>query len=129
MIGDCNSLGPESFGLYWVTGSQCFINSNTVVGSKDHPVILVSAATTTRLSGGSNIYGVLFVTDVEVPGAELESVGTNTVYGSVINDAVLASYQGTFQVVWAEDVSEKAANSDGLGSLLGGWSDFHPAWE
>lgn len=129
LIEDCDSLDAESFGLYWVTGSQCFINANSVIGSIDHPVLLVSAATTTRLAGGSNIYGVLFVTDVEDPNAVLESIGTNTVYGSVINDSELDNYNGTFQVVWAEDVSEKAANSDGLGSLLGGWSDFHPAWE
>jgi hypothetical protein len=32
-------------------------------------------------------------------------------------------------VVWADDVSEKAANSDGLGSVPGGWSDFHQDWE
>jgi len=129
LIQDCDSLDEESFGLYWVTGSDCRINSNTVIGSVDAPVLLVSAASVTKLSGGAKIYGVLFTTDVEDPDAQLESVGTNTVYGSVINDSTLASYQGTFQVVWAEDVSEKAANSDGLGSLLGGWSDFPAAWE
>jgi hypothetical protein len=57
------------------------------------------------------------------------SLGTNTVYGSVINDATLGAYNGTFQVVWAEDVSEKAGNGGGLGNVLGGWSDFHQDWE
>jgi hypothetical protein len=129
IISDCDSLGPDSFGLYWVSGSTCHVAANTVVGSPDHPVVLVSAATLTRFNGGAKMYGVLFVTDVEDPNAELESIGTNTVYGSVINDAVLAAYNGTFQVVWADDVSEKAGQSGGLGSVLGGWSDFHRDWE
>ena len=128
LIQNCNSLDENSFGVYWVTGSDCTINSNTTVGSKDNPVLLISAATTTKLSGGANIFGVLFITDVEDSNAMLKSLGTNTVYGSVINDAKLDQYQGTFQIVWADDVSEKAANSDGLGSVPGGWSDFHEDW-
>jgi len=129
IISDCDSLGEDSFGLYWVSGSDCLVNANTVIGSKDHPVLLITAASLTRFNGGAKMYGVIFVTDVEDPDAELEMVGTNTVYGSVINDATLGSYQGTFQVVWAEDVSEKAGNLGGLGSVPGGWSDFHEDWE
>ena len=128
LLEDCDSLDENSFGVYWVTGPKCEINSNTTVGAKDSPVLLISAAKLTRLNGGANIFGVLFVTDVEVPGAEVQSIGSNTVYGSVINDGVLGKYQGTFQIVWADDVSEKAANSDGLGSVPGGWSDFHEDW-
>jgi len=129
IISDCDSLGPDSFGVYWVTGAECRVNSNTTIGSPDHPVLLVSAATLTKFNGGAKLYGVLFITDVEDATAEFQSVGTNTIYGSVINDAILGSYQGTFQVVWAEDVSEKAGNGGGLGSVLGGWSDFHRDWE
>lgn len=129
IISDCDSLGADSFGIFWVSGPTCLVNSNTVIGSKDHPVLLISAATLTRFNGGAKFYGVLFITDVEDSAAELQSLGTNTVYGSVVNDATLGSYQGTFQVVWAEDVTEKAGNSGGLGSVLGGWSDFHKDWE
>jgi hypothetical protein len=129
IISDCDSLDENSFGNYWVTGSTCLINSNTVIGSAENPVLLISAATTTRFNGGAKLFGVLFVTDVEDPAAELHSLGTNTVYGSVINDATLGSYNGTFQVVWAEDISEKAGNGGGLGNVLGGWSDFHKDWE
>jgi hypothetical protein len=129
IISDCDSLDENSFGIYWVSGSTCAINSNTVVGSADNPVLLISAATTTRFNGGANFYGVLFVTDVEDAAAELQSLGTNTVYGSVINDALLGQYNGTFQIVWAEDVSERAGNGGGLGNVPGGWSDFHKDWE
>jgi len=129
IISDCDSLGEDSSGIYWVSGPTCRVNSNTVIGSKDHPVLLITAASLTKFNGGAKMFGVLFITDVEDSAAELEMVGTNTIYGSVINDAALASYQGTFQIVWAEDVSEKAGNGGGLGSVLGGWSDFHEDWE
>jgi len=129
IITDCDSLGPNSFGIYWVTGSECRINSNTQVGSPQSPVMLISAATLTKLNGGATIYGTLFVTDVEDSGAKLQSNGTNTIYGSAIVDGLLDSYQGTFQVVWNENTSRKAGADGGLGAVLGGWSDFHRDWE
>ena len=128
IIDNCDGLGPDSFGIYWATGPECFINANTQVGSLGAPVILISAATLTRFNGGANIYGLVFITDVEDPAAELQSNGTNTVYGTVIVDATLGSYLGTFQVVWNENTTRKAGNGGGLGSVIGGWSDFHPYW-
>ena len=68
------------------------------------------------------------MTDVEDSTAELQSKGTNTVYGSVIVDGVLGSYQGTFQVVWNENSALGASQGGGLGSVVGGWSDFHEDW-
>ena len=129
IISDCDSLGPNSFGIYWVTGSECRINANTQVGSPQAPVMLISAATLTRLNGGANIYGTLFITDVEDSNATMESNGTNTVYGSVIVDGTIGSYLGTFQVVWNDNTSKKAGQSGGLGAVLGGWSDFHRDWQ
>ena len=129
IITNCDSLGPDSSGIYWVSGSECRINSNTQVGSPDDPVMLISAATLTRLNGGAKIYGTLFITDVEDSDAELQSLGTNTVYGSVIVDGILGSYQGTFQVVWNDNTSKKAGQGGGLGTVLGGWSDFHRDWK
>jgi len=129
IISDCTSLGPNSFGIYWVSGSSCRINSNTQVGSPNAPVMLISAASETVLNGGAEIFGVLYITDTEDSDAELQSKGNNTVYGSVIVDGVLGSYQGTFQVVWNENATEKAPGGGGLGSVIGGWSDFHRDWE
>jgi len=129
IISNCDSLGPNSFGIYWVSGPDCLINANTQVGSPNEPVMLISAAKLTRLNGGANIYGTLFITDVEDSSAELQSLGTNTVYGSVIVDGTLGSYQGTFQVVWNENTSRKAGAGGGLGTVPGGWSDFHRDWE
>jgi hypothetical protein len=129
IITNCDSLGPNSFGIYWVSGPECRINSNTQVGSPQAPVMLISAAPLTKLNGGAKIYGTLFITDVENSGAKLQSNGTNTIYGSAIVDGILDSYQGTFQVVWNENTSRKAGADGGIGAVIGGWSDFHRDWE
>ena len=129
VITDCSVLGPKSSGIYWVTAETCTINANTQVGSLELPVMLISAAGLTRLNGGSEIFGTVFVTDVEVATAELQSLGTNTVYGSVIVDATLGSFQGTFQAVWNDTTARKAPGAGGLGSVLGGWTDFHRDWQ
>ena len=71
----------------------------------------------------------MFITDDEAASANLTSTGTNTEYGSAIVDGIIGSYNGTFQVVWNENPSPKAGSGGGLGSLLGGWSDFHRDWE
>ena len=129
IISNCDALNENSFGIYWVSGPECLINANTQVGSPDAPVMLISAATTTRLNGGAKIYGTLFITDVEDGDAAIDSNGTNTIYGSVIVDATLDSYLGTFQVVWNENTTRKAGSGGGLGSVIGGWSDFHRDWQ
>jgi len=129
VISDCTTLGPNSFGIYWVSGPSCRVNSGAQIGSPEAPVMLISAAGLTRFNGGAKLYGTLFITDVEDPDAELQSNGTNTIYGSAIVDGILGSYQGTFQVVWNENTARKAGSDGGLGSIIGGWSDFHNDWE
>ena len=128
IIDDCQTLGPNSFGIYWATGAECRINANTQVGSPDAPVMLISATSNTQLNGGAKVYGTLFVTDVEDSAAELNANGTNTVYGSVIVDGNMGLYLGTFQVVWNDNTSRKAGSGGGLGAVVGGWSDFHRDW-
>ena len=129
VLDDCTSLGPNSFGIYWITGSDCIIGANAEVGSSAAPVLLISAATTTRMAGGAKIFGILYISDVEDADAAFESLGGNIVYGQVINDAGVGSYQGTFQVVYNENAILKAAGSSGIGNVVGGWSDIHDVWE
>jgi hypothetical protein len=86
--------------------------------------MLISAAGTTTFTGDNNIYGVIFITDVEDPEAEWNASGTNIVYGSVILDAKLDAFVGTFKIIYNKDVSLLAAGSNGIGTLSGGWRDF-----
>lgn len=128
VLSNCSTLGPNSYGIYWISGTECRINSNTTVGSPQAPVLLISAATETRFNGGAKIYGVVYISDTEKSNAAMYSVGTNTVYGQVIIDATLGSYNGTFQVVYNENTIGNAIGKGGLGNVIGGWADFHPDW-
>jgi len=131
VITDCDILGPESRGIIWVDSSvgTCTINANTRVGSPEQPVFLISAANLTRLNGGAEIFGVLYVTDVERGNGEFQSTGTNTIYGAAIIDGALGSFNGTFQIVYIEDLIDRATKSGSLGKMYGGWTDFHQSWQ
>jgi hypothetical protein len=129
VLSDCSTLGPDSTGIYWISGSSCHINSNTTVGSPKAPVLLISAATETRLNGGAVIYGILYITDAETSAATMETKGNCTIYGQVIVDGALGDFNGTFQVVYNENTVARASGQGGLGTVIGGWADFHPSWE
>lgn len=128
VLSNCSTLGPNSFGVYWISGSSCDLQSNITVGSPYAPVLLISATARTSMQGGATIFGVLYVADVEAPTAYFESRGTNIIYGQVIVDAVFNSYNGTFQVIYNEDTVVRASGGGGLGNMIGGWADFHPDW-
>lgn len=128
IIDDCSQLGPNSFGVYWATGASCNIAANTVIGSQHAPVMLISAASETRFNGGTKLFGVLYISDVEDPAAELVTTGNFTLYGAAIIDATMGAFNGTFQIVYVESVAQIVAGTGGMGSLAGGWTDFHRDW-
>lgn len=130
VLADCSSLGPGSSGIFWISGSACNVQSNAVIGSAYAPVLLISAAGVTSLQGGATIFGVLYVSDVENSSAYFESRGNNIVYGQVILDAEFGNYNGTFQIVYNENLITRVSGTGGIGNVLGGWADFHTAdWE
>lgn len=124
IIENCDGLDEYSHGIYWVSGEQCRLDGTNIVGSPTRPVMLISAAQSTTFTGDNNIFGVLFVTDVEAPGATWSASGTNIVYSSAIIDADLDAFVGTFKIVYNADVSLLAAGFTGIGTLSGGWRDF-----
>ncbi|MEJ8567245.1 hypothetical protein [Elongatibacter sediminis] len=123
VINDCSTLDSESAGAYWVTGASCEIAANTTIGSPEHPVMLISASGETLMHSGSELYGMLFVTDVENGDAELSTTGDATVFGSVVMDGVFGEHSGTFQVIYNEDIMADVSAVGGLGSLTGSWTD------
>lgn len=129
IIDDCSELGPNSFGAYWVSGPLCHIGANTVIGSQHAPVMLISAASVTRFNGGAKMFGTFYLTDVEDPDAEVVSNGNTTIYGAAIIDGTIGSYTGTFQLIYVETVARIVAGTGGMGTLAGGWTDFHRDWE
>jgi hypothetical protein len=127
---DCSELGPDSRGTIWVDGSvdRCTLNTKTI-GSPGAPVFLVSAANLTSLSGNLIFYGVMFITDVEGTAGEFEATGVNTVYGAVIVDGPMGNFNGTYQIVYNDDLIERATKTGSLGKIYGGWIDFHEDWQ
>jgi hypothetical protein len=129
VIDDCSELGPNSYGTYWATGPTCHIAANTVIGSQHAPVMLISAASETRFNGGTTLFGTFYLTDVEDPAATITSNGNMTIYGAAIIDGTIGDYTGTFQLIYVETVARIVAGTGGIGSLAGGWTDFHRDWE
>ena len=129
-INDCGILDETSAGVYWFTGDRCVITGGTQVGTKDFPVFLVSAATTeTRLAGGVNFFGLIFMTDLYSATATFTAVGTNTVYGAIVSDMdTEMQYGGDFELVYIDSIIQLASQSGGIGKVTGGWTDFHPVW-
>jgi hypothetical protein len=128
ILNNCSSLDENSFGIIWISGESCTVNGNTQVGSAEAPVFLISAAGNTKFNGGASLFGTLFVTDAERSDAEFDAVGTMTIYGAAVIDAELAKYNGTFQVVYVENVVEQSVQTGGFGAVAGAWSDFHTDW-
>ena len=132
-IDDCGILDENSgkvhSGIYWMTGDTCEIGDNTVIGSKDHPVFLVSAARLTKLGGKAKLWGVLWVSDALHADAKFESSGTPTIYGASVVDTEINRFSGTFQIVYVDAVVRIASETGGIGKISGGWTDFHPNWE
>ena len=125
------ALGPNANGIYWVSGPDCTINGNYTIGSPDTPVLIITAASLTKFGGGATIFGSVFGTDVEDSDAELRLDGTGAIFGALIVDSGFSSSNSsgaTFDVVWNDNITRKAGTSGGLGSVPGGWSDFHDDW-
>jgi hypothetical protein len=129
IIDDCSELGPNSYGTYWATGPLCHIGANTVIGSQYAPVMLISAASVTRFNGGTKMFGTFYLTDVEDLDAMVVSNGNNTIYGAAIIDGTIGAYTGTFQLIYVETVARIIAGTGGMGTLAGGWTDFHRDWK
>ena len=125
-LSNCDSLNENSFGIYWISGATCNIPSNTTVGSVNAPVFLISAAADTQIHG--DLFGVLFVTDAENGAAEFTGNGKGTIYGAAVMDAKMEHFNGTFQIVYLDNVVNRALETGGFGAVQGGWTDFHASW-
>ncbi len=126
-LSDCDSLDENSFGIYWISGSDCDITSNVTVGSASHPVLLISAAAQTTIHG--SLFGVLVVTDAENAAAEFSGNGHGTIYGAAVMDAEMNHFNGTFQIVYLDNVVQKTFGTGVFGALQGGWTDIHADWQ
>jgi hypothetical protein len=131
-LTDCSSLDSNSSGIYWISGSNCKLQTqigDTGNGTVGGPVLLISAAANTQITAGAELFGMLVVTDVEVPGAEFTGNGHGTIYGAAIMDAEMKNFNGTFQIVYVENLIQQVLDTGAFGEVAGGWTDFHATWQ
>ena len=126
-LTDCSTLDSDSTGVFWISGPECDFKNQ--IGTATDPVFLISAAANTKVSAGASLFGVLFVTDVEEPNAEFTGNGHATIYGAAVMDAEMEHFNGTFQIVYLENVIQPAVERGNFGAVAGGWTDFHPIWQ
>ena len=127
VLTDCSSVGTSSQGLVWVDG---FCNlAGKEIGSATAPVALVATGGV-ALNGNSIMYGVLIISDPDVPPAQqaLDSIpvsfsGGAMIYGAVITDPGADNFNGSFTVVYIKDILTKIQPLIVLGNLSGSWSD------
>jgi hypothetical protein len=124
-------LGPGASGLVWCQ-TGCDIGTGAVVGSPDHPVILVIDGSA-RIQG--RVFGMLFLrTDTAGPlnpatggTAVLDMNAGATVYGAVVVQGQVDKANGTSAVVYNGDILNRLA-TDPTGSryatLPGAWTDL-----
>lgn len=135
ILESCDTLDADSEGLYWISGPTCDLkdqiggNLDAATG-KRKTVMLISAAADTKVSAGAEVFGVLMVTDKEVGegNAEFTGNGHATIYGAAIMDADMEHFNGTFQIVYVEELIDGAFDIPLTGQVAGGWTDFHAAW-
>jgi len=130
VVEDCTGFGPDSAGLYWVTGDCNPPAQTTQIGTIDHPVVIVSAGAVTSLNNQLEIYGILYVTDAEpaIEQAELSGNGTITFYGALVVDGAIKNFNGTLSLLFNRLVVSRAHGIGNLAALIGGWTDFPRCW-
>jgi hypothetical protein len=126
-LDGCDGLNMASNGPYWISGTSCTLSGQ--IGSPSAPVFLIIASGTTRISSGAEIFGVVFVTDVEVPGAEFTGNGHGTIYGAAVMDTDMKNFNGTFQIVYVDNLIKLSTETGLFGAVQGGWTDFHASWQ
>ena len=127
VLTNCSSVGTGLRGLVWVDG-YCDLGGKEV-GSATAPVALV-ATKGVRLNSNSIMYGVLVITDPDVPPEQqaIDSIpvslsGGAMIYGAVITDPGADNFNGSFTVVYSKHILTKIQPLIILGNLSGSWSD------
>lgn len=113
--------GLTGSALVWIEG-DCSINSNSVIGSRNKPIVLVVEGDI-KTNGGAEVWGIL----VGLAGFQLN--GGPVFHGSAIADITGELTNGTYDQVYDEDVFANVTDPD-INSILSrvqySWRDFEP---
>ncbi|WP_299179844.1 pilus assembly PilX N-terminal domain-containing protein [uncultured Neptuniibacter sp.] len=116
--------------LIWVEGN-CSLDS---VGSYDSPVIIVVHGDLT-INANQKVFGIVFAfsdtyTVSPVEDFELKINGSPTVYGVILVNSDVNLPNGSFTLVYSQNILEKLSNVAGneffgIGRRAGSWTDFN----
>lgn len=123
-LTDCSSIDSSSSGLYWVSGS-CSINS--VAGSPDHPVIIVTEGDFS-MAGGGTFFGIAFAfsPDPSSASSRVTLNGGPEFYGTIVSDHNVTFGNGNFDLIYSKCLFDRIATDDTfkrLGPVPGSWAD------
>ncbi len=128
VISDCSSLNTKSSGLIWVTPGPCNITSS--VGSFESPVLLVVQDTTVSITGGGEIFGLLFVfgsSGYSATATNVHLAGGTTLYGAIMTNTKVDLGNGTYRMRFDQNVLNNISRNPSGGvirRLPGSWSDI-----
>ncbi len=86
------------------------------------PVVLIAAGGL-DLNGGV-VYGIVYCSDAEDATTEISMGGNSVVYGAMVVDCLLGNSNGTFDLVFNEEIIGEANSLAGVGAANSGWRDF-----
>lgn len=132
VLQDCSSFTEDTSGFYWIEGS-CGIRGDA--GSADTPLLVVVEGDFS-MNANTNFFGMIFsftctgacaeATGTEITEGEWTTNGTARFYGAMIADHQMDRLNGTFHIVYNEDVLNKVRTLDQLlsmGPVPGSWTD------
>jgi Tfp pilus assembly protein PilX len=124
VIANCDSLGPASTGLIWVTG-DCNLPSRDV-GSTEAPIFLVVEGQVTA-NGSYDFYGLIYLFNLASGAANATFNGGYTVHGSLfVHNTMSLNLTGTFVLGFDKAVLDNLNNGPSgraLARIPGVWSD------
>lgn len=127
VVSDCSTLNTNSSGLIWVTPGPCNITSS--VGSYESPVLLVVQDTTVSVTGGGEIFGLLFVfgsSGYSATATDVHLAGGTTLYGAIMTNTKIDLGNGTYRMRFDQNVLNNISRNPSGGVIRrvpGSWSD------
>jgi Tfp pilus assembly protein PilX len=116
-----------NYPLWWINGN-CTIGGG-VIGSTTDPVILVVSDGLLKMSGNSQINGIVYLFDnpsgVATPSAQLS--GTTEIVGSFVSDVGGAAMSGSYSVVYDPTIVDSflaGGNTFNFAYIPASWRDF-----
>lgn len=103
-------------GVVYISDPNAKINANGVIGSAEHPLVIISAGKVV-LNGTSTIYGFVF------GNVEIDVSGTFNMYGAVATPGDYTQ-KGAGQIQYDQAVLGRLSVPTTYARVMGGWKDY-----